>query len=74
MSEIYLFADAARLSLERRGPFPSQHFDLASAGGGLRARYKDKVQLGIEGAKVLDRPYPGYDGDWRLSFYYNILL
>ncbi|QIK78113.1 ShlB/FhaC/HecB family hemolysin secretion/activation protein [Sphingomonas piscis] len=73
-SEIYAFGDAARLSYHRRGPLPSQRFDLASAGAGVRLRYKELVELGLEGARVIDRPYPGYDGKWRLSLYYNLSL
>lgn len=73
-SEIYAFADAADLTVKAREPFPSQSFDMASAGGGVRARYKNKIQLGVEGAAVLDRPFPAYTKDWRLSFFYSILF
>ena len=73
-SEIYLFGDAATLTIEERGLIPQQSFSLASAGAGVRLRWKDRIQLGIEGAKVLDRPFPLYDGDWRASFYYSVLF
>jgi hemolysin activation/secretion protein len=73
-SEMYLFADAADLTVKARGPFPSQQFDMASAGLGVRGRYKNKVQLGLEGAAVLDKPFPTYTRDWRLSFNYSILF
>ena len=73
-SEVYLFADGAKLATERRGIFPGQRFDLASAGGGVRVRLKDLIELGLEGAKVIDRPYPGYSDDQRVSFYYKLSL
>ena len=73
-SEIYLFGDAASLTIEERGTTPQQSFDLASAGVGARLRWKDRIQLGLEGAKVLDRPFASYDDDWRASFYYSVLF
>ena len=45
-----------------------------SAGAGIRVRYKDRIQLGVEGAAVVDRPFAGYDDDFRLSFYYSMLF
>ncbi len=41
---------------------------------GVRARYKDRIQLGVEGAAVLDKPFAGYTKDRRLSFFYSILF
>ena len=73
-SELYLFGDAATLTIERRGLSPQQSFDLASAGVGGRLRWKDRIQLGLEGAKVINRPFASYDDDWRASFYYSILF
>ena len=73
-SEFYLFADAADLTVKARGEFPAQNFDMASGGVGVRGRYKNRIQLGLEGAGVLDRPFPAYTKDWRLSFFYSILL
>jgi len=73
-SEIYAFADAAHLKLNARLGFPSQSFGLASAGAGFRVKYKDRMQFGLEGAKVLNRPYPDYHHHFRLSAYYSILF
>jgi hemolysin activation/secretion protein len=73
-SEGYVFGDAATLTLEDRIGFPGQSFSLASAGAGIRIRYKDRIQLGVEAAAVIDRPFAGYDDDWRLSFYYSMLF
>jgi hemolysin activation/secretion protein len=73
-SEAYLFGDAARLTVERRAIIARQEFDLASAGAGLRARYKDRIQLGVEAARVLNRPFAGYNDKWRLSAFYSIVF
>lgn len=73
-SELYLFGDAGTLTIKRRGPSPRQSFDLASAGMGARLKWKDRIQLGLEGARVLDRPFASYDDDWRASFYYSVLF
>jgi hemolysin activation/secretion protein len=73
-SEAYLFGDAASLRVNRRPAFPGQSFSLASAGAGVRVKYKKRIQLGLEAAAVLDRPYPGYRKNTRLSFYYTILF
>ncbi len=73
-SEGYVFADAASLTLEERLGSNRQSFSLASAGAGARLRYKERIQLGVEAAAVLDRPFAGYDDDWRLSFYYSMLF
>ena len=73
-SELYLFGDAGTVTFEERGASPQQSFSLASAGAGARLRWKERIQLGLEGAKVLDRPFPAYDDDWRASFYYSILF
>ena len=73
-SEIYAFADAASLRLNRRLIFPSQKYSLASAGAGIRANYKERMQFGIEAAAVLNKPFAGYDDEYRTSFYYSILF
>jgi len=73
-SELYAFVDAATLRLNRRLVFPSQKYSLASAGVGVRANYKEKMQFGMEAAKVLDKPFAGYDDEFRTSFYYSILF
>jgi hemolysin activation/secretion protein len=71
-SELYLFSDAAMLKIRGRQSFPDQKFDLASAGAGARLRFKELAEVGLEAATIVDRPYPTYRGDWRLSFYYGL--
>ena len=66
-SEIYGFADAAKVRLLSRPGFDGMNFDLASAGAGVRVGWTDKAMLEVEWAHVLDDPFPGYDEDWRLS-------
>jgi len=73
-SEVYLFGDAASLKVNARPASPSQSYSLASAGAGVRFKYKKRMQLGFEAAAVLDRPYPGYHKKARLSVYYTILF
>lgn len=66
-SEIYGFADAAKVRLLPRPGFNGMDFDLASAGAGVRLGWTDKAMIELEWAHVLDEPFPGYDEDWRLS-------
>lgn len=73
-SEAYVFADAATLRVNRRPTTPQQSFSLASAGAGVRATYKDRMQLGVEGAVVLDKPFAEYSKNFRLSVYYSVLF
>lgn len=73
-SEIYLFSDAAALKINRRPTIASRSFSLASAGGGLRVKYKDRVQVGVEAAQVLKRPFDAYRKDLRINFYYTLLF
>jgi len=58
--------------VHRRLTVPQQSFSLASAGIGARAKYKERMQFGVEGAAVLDRPYPAYRHKFRGSVYYTI--
>ena len=71
-SELYAFTDAAHLTVHRRLALPRQSFRLASAGVGVRAKFKERMQIGLEGAAVLDRPYPAYRHKFRGSVYYTI--
>lgn len=73
-TELYGFVDAARLRILERGPLPGGTFDLASAGGGVRLAYTTKAALFLEGAKPIDRPYAGYDKDWRISVGWRLSL
>jgi hemolysin activation/secretion protein len=73
-TEVYGFVDAAKLRILDRGPFPGGTFDLASAGGGVRLSYTTKAALFLEAAKPIDRPYAGYDKDWRISLGWRLSL
>ena len=66
-SELYGFADGAKVRLLARPGFDGMDFDLASAGAGVRLAWTDKAMIEVEYAHVLDDPYPAYDEDWRLS-------
>ncbi len=66
-SEIYTFVDEGRLTVLGALGVQDQRYTLGSAGVGVRARYKDKAELGLEGARVIDRPVPGYAEKWRLT-------
>ena len=71
-SEIYGFADAAKVRLLPRTAFSGMDFDLASAGAGVRLGWTDKAMVEVEFAHVLDEPFPGYDEDWRLSLSWRL--
>lgn len=71
-TELYGFGDYAAVRLLSRPAFPGEDFDLASAGAGVRLAYSDKAMIEIEGARALDRPYPGYNEDWRVSVGWRI--
>ena len=74
-SEVYAFADGAVLGVLPRGPGAvRQDYALASAGVGLRARYTDKAMLGLEAARPIRDPYPGYDEKWRLIVEWSLSL
>lgn len=71
-SEIYGFADYAVAGFRSRPGTPAETFDLASLGAGLRASWTEKVTLGVEAAKVIDRPFATYEGDWLVTFYWAL--
>ncbi|MEO5867500.1 MAG: ShlB/FhaC/HecB family hemolysin secretion/activation protein [Sphingomonas sp.] len=73
-SEVYTFVDRGAVAVRARGAQPAAHYDLASAGVGFRARYKEKAELGLEAARSIDDPYPGYADDWRLSVEWRLTL
>jgi len=73
-SEVYGFVDAAKLRILPRGPIPGGSFDLASAGGGVRLSYTTKAAVFVEAAKPIDRPYAGYEKDWRISLGWRLSL
>ncbi|MBD3759768.1 ShlB/FhaC/HecB family hemolysin secretion/activation protein [Rhizorhabdus sp.] len=73
-TELYGFVDAAKVRILPRGVFPAATFDLASAGGGMRLAYTTKAALFLEAAKPIDRPFPGYEKDWRFSVGWKLAL
>lgn len=73
-SEVYSFVDGGVVGVLPRGGLPRLDYALASAGVGLRARFRDKVELGLEAARSIDDPYPGFDDDWRFSVAYRLTL
>ncbi len=74
-SEVYAFADHAKVRFVDRLPyFLAQNFDLASAGGGVRIAFTPRAWLELEGARVIDRPYAGYQGKWRFNISWRLQL
>lgn len=65
-SEVYTFIDEGRLTVLGALGVANQNYTLGSAGLGFRARYKDKAELGLEAARVIDKPVPNYAEKWRL--------
>lgn len=64
--QMYGFVDAAQV-WNHRSPYAVRSAALASAGGGLRLTFKDRVSLRIEAAKPLTRtPFDAGNKDWRL--------
>jgi len=73
-SEIYGFGDWSELRLLPRGDSAGRDFDLASAGGGVRFAWTDRAMIELEYARTVDRPYPGYASDWRVSIGWRISI
>lgn len=73
-SEVYTFIDGGVLGVLPRGAGSRADFSLASTGVGVRARYRDKIELGLEGARSIKRPLPGRDDDWRFSVAWRLSL
>ena len=73
-TEFYGFVDGAKVTILGRGIFVGGTYDLASAGGGMRLAYTSKAALFVEAAKPVDRPYAGYEKDWRLSVGWKLAL
>lgn len=73
-SELYLFADEARVRVLSRAGGAGAAYSLGSAGAGVRARYAGKAELGLEAAAVVDRPYAGYDRDWQVTASWRLTL
>lgn len=74
-SEVYTFVDGGVLAVLPRGVGAVRtDYSLASAGLGFRARYRDKIELGLEGARSIKQPLPGRDDDWRVSVAWKLSL
>jgi len=73
-SEIYVFGDKATVRYLDRGPLPAADYDLASAGVGVRVAWLQKAQIDLEGARRLERPYPGYDKGWQINVAWRLSL
>lgn len=66
-TEVYGFADDARVRLVPRGLFTGASYTLSSAGAGLRIAYKERSAISVEAAHALERPAPGIGDKWRFS-------
>lgn len=73
-SELYAFGDGGGVTVLARDGVPGARYGLASAGIGARARWHDKAELGLEGARVVDTPYDGYDERWRVTAAWRLKL
>lgn len=73
-SELYAFADRAWIGVASRGIDPAFDLSMASAGVGGRLRFRERAELGVEAAKPIDDPYPGYAEDWRISIMWRLAL
>ena len=73
-SEVYAFIDGGVVGVLARGALAAQHYSLSSAGAGVRMRYRQKGELGLEAARVVDKPYPAYDEDWRVSVSWRVTI
>jgi hemolysin activation/secretion protein len=73
-SEFYIFGDKATVHYLERGPAPAADYDIASAGIGVRVAWLQKAQLDLEGARRLERPYPGYEKGWQLNVAWRLSL
>lgn len=74
-SEIYGFTDYSKVRFVSRLPYYlGSDFDLASAGAGVRIAFTPRAWLEVEGARMIDRPYPAYRGKWRLNISWRLQL
>lgn len=71
-TEVYGFADDARVRLVPRGQFTGATYGLSSAGGGLRLAYKERGAISVEAAHALERPAPGLGDKWRFSIGWRV--
>jgi len=74
-SELYGFTDYSKLRFVSRLPFYyGATFDLASAGAGVRIAFTPRAWFEVEGARVIDQPYPNYRGKWRVNVSWRLQL
>lgn len=74
-SEIYVFADGARVHLVERLPYAyAGTYDLASAGAGARLAYAERASLGLEVARAIDRPFANDRETWRFNLSWRLKL
>ena len=68
-SELYGFVDGGKVWVKGRFGFPTNAYDLESAGGGVRLSVASKAVLQLEAARGLTNPVPFLERkDWRLIF------
>lgn len=73
-SELYGFTDYGKVRILPRAFVPEQAYSLGSAGVGGRLRWREKAELGLEAARVTDRPYPGYREQWQVTASWRLTL
>jgi hemolysin activation/secretion protein len=73
-SELYGFADMAKVRILPRGAFTGANVDMGSAGGGVRFAWGEKARLELEAARPVNDPYPGYVRKWRFSIGWKLAL
>lgn len=73
-SEVYGFVDGGAIAVDARRTAPAQSYTLASSGVGVRARYREKAELGVEAARSIDDPYAGDRDNWRMSVEWRLTL
>jgi hemolysin activation/secretion protein len=73
-SELYGFADKARVRYLANPLYQGARYRLASAGVGVRIAYRQSNELDVEAARRVDRPYPGLDKDWQINVAWRLSL
>ena len=72
-SELYVFGDRAAVEYNDRGAVPSQSFNLASAGAGVKVQFLEKATLRAEVGRRIDQPFPS-DDDWQFNLAWRLSL
>jgi len=73
-TEVYGFIDGAKLRILARPGFSAANFSLASTGGGVRIAYNPHAWLELEGARVIEKPFPTAPGGWRFNINWRLKL